>query len=53
VECLKLMVTDAPLRRALGRNGREYVRKNYQWDVVLGKYERMFAKLRGAPAAAR
>ena len=30
VECLKLMFRDARLREALGRNGRDYVRKNYQ-----------------------
>ena len=36
------------LRAAMGRNGRHYVRQNYRWDVILGKYERMFAKLRGA-----
>ena len=40
VECLKLLVGDARLRAALGRNGRDYVRRNYRWDVVLGKYER-------------
>jgi glycosyltransferase involved in cell wall biosynthesis len=48
VECLKLMVGDARLRAALGRNGRDYVRRNYRWDVVLGKYERIFAKVRNA-----
>jgi hypothetical protein len=31
----------------MGQNGRAYVRKNYRWDVILAKYERMFAKLRG------
>jgi glycosyltransferase involved in cell wall biosynthesis len=48
VECLKLLVSDDRLRAALGRNGREYVRKNYRWDVVLDKYERIFAKVRNA-----
>jgi glycosyltransferase involved in cell wall biosynthesis len=48
VECLKLLVNDAGLRAALGRNGREYVRRHYQWDVVLGKFERIFAKLKNA-----
>ena len=48
VEALKLLVGDEPLRRALGRNGREYVRRGYRWDVVLGKYERLFAKIRNA-----
>jgi glycosyltransferase involved in cell wall biosynthesis len=45
-ECLKLLIADHRLRAAMGRNGRQYVRQNYRWDVILGKYERMFAKLR-------
>jgi glycosyltransferase involved in cell wall biosynthesis len=48
VACLKLLMEDERLRRALGANGREYVRKDYRWDVVLAKYERLFAKVRGA-----
>ena len=48
VECLKLLMRDGKLRQALGRNGREYVRRNYRWDIVLGKYERIFAKVRNA-----
>jgi glycosyltransferase involved in cell wall biosynthesis len=48
VECLKLLVSDARLRAAMGRNGRDYVRRHYRWDVVLGKYERTFAKIKGA-----
>ncbi|HEX6463288.1 MAG TPA: glycosyltransferase family 4 protein, partial [Vicinamibacterales bacterium] len=47
VEALKLLVADHRLRAAMGRNGRAYVRKNYRWDVIISKYERMFAKLRG------
>ena len=46
VECLKLLTADPALRDAMGRNGREYVRRNYRWDIVLGKYEGVFAKLR-------
>ena len=34
------------LRDAMGQNGREYVRKNYRWDVILSKYDRMLAKIR-------
>ncbi len=48
VECLKLLIADERLRQALGRNGRDYVRRNCRWEVVLGKYERIFAKVRGA-----
>ncbi len=48
VACLELLVRDERTRAALGRNGREYVRRHYRWDVVLGKYERIFAKIRHA-----
>ena len=48
VECLKLLMADHRLRAAMGRNGRHYIRENYRWDVVIGKYERMFLKLREA-----
>ena len=47
-EALSLMVRDERLRMALGRNGRDYIRSNYRWDVVLGKWDRLFAKLRNA-----
>jgi glycosyltransferase involved in cell wall biosynthesis len=53
VEALKLLMANDRLRRTLGRNGKEYVRKNYRWDLVITKYERLFAKLRGAAAARR
>ena len=46
VECLSLLVGDAKLRAAMGQNGREYVRRNYRWDVVMAKYDRTFAKIR-------
>jgi glycosyltransferase involved in cell wall biosynthesis len=48
VEALKLLTADARLREVLGRNGRDYVRRNYRWDVVLAKYDRIFAKVRNA-----
>jgi glycosyltransferase involved in cell wall biosynthesis len=48
IECLQLLVSDARLRAALGSNGRDYVRKNYRWDTVLGKWDRLFAKVRNA-----
>jgi len=46
VECLATLVADERLRAGLGRNGRDYVRREYRWDVVLGKYERMMARLK-------
>jgi glycosyltransferase involved in cell wall biosynthesis len=48
VECLTLLVRDQRLRAALGQNGRDYIKRNYRWDVVLDKYERIFAKVRNA-----
>jgi glycosyltransferase involved in cell wall biosynthesis len=47
VEAMKLRGADHRRRAARGRNGRAYVRTNYRWDVIISKYERMFAKLRG------
>ena len=43
--CLRLLVRDDDLRAALGRQGRAYVRANYRWEVVLGKYDRLIAGL--------
>jgi glycosyltransferase involved in cell wall biosynthesis len=51
VESLKLLVGDDRLRYIIGHNGRDYVRRNYRWDVVLGKYEKIFAKIRAAKSA--
>jgi len=48
VECLKLLMDNADLRTAMGRNGREYIQRNYRWDVVLAKYEHVLTKLRNA-----
>jgi glycosyltransferase involved in cell wall biosynthesis len=45
-ESLKLLVADHRLRAAMGTNGREYIRHNYRWDVILSKYEKMFTSLK-------
>jgi glycosyltransferase involved in cell wall biosynthesis len=37
-EALDLLVRGADLRRAMGENGRRYVRENYRWEAVLGRY---------------
>jgi glycosyltransferase involved in cell wall biosynthesis len=53
-ECLRLLLADHHLREHMGANGRRYVQKNYGWDIILGKYEQMFARLRqGHPASGR
>lgn len=46
-ECLRLLVADTRLRAALGTNGRDYIRTNYRWDVILARYEQFFTRLRG------
>ena len=47
VECAKMLVADGRLRAAMGRNGAEYIRRNYRWDVILNKYEKMITQIRG------
>jgi glycosyltransferase involved in cell wall biosynthesis len=47
-EALKLLMRDARLRAAMGRNGRLYVSRHYRWSSILRKYERLFARLAGA-----
>jgi hypothetical protein len=39
--------TVGELCAAMGRNGRAYIRDNYRWDLIMGKYERMMAKVKG------
>jgi glycosyltransferase involved in cell wall biosynthesis len=46
LECVRLVVRDAKLRAAMGRNGKAYINKNYRWDIILSKYERLFSRLR-------
>ena len=46
VEALSLLLSDPSLRTAMGRNGREYVRRNYRWDVIMAKYDRLIAKVK-------
>ena len=44
-ECLRTLIHDAPLRAVMGRQGSDYVRTNYRWDAILGKYDRLIAGL--------
>ena len=30
----------------MGRNGKEYVKRNYRWDVIMAKYDRLIAALK-------
>ena len=47
VECLNLLLADRRMRAVMGRQGRDYVRRNYRWDVVVGKFDRMLARIKG------
>ena len=47
VECTKLLLADDRLRDRMGRNGKEYVKKNYRWDVIMQKYDGLMAALKG------
>jgi len=51
VEALNLLLGDEQLRAAMGRNGKEYVRRNYRWDVIMSKYDRLLAKVRNNKGA--
>jgi glycosyltransferase involved in cell wall biosynthesis len=46
VECTKLLLADDRLRDRMGRNGKEYVKKNYRWDVIMQKYDKLIGALR-------
>jgi glycosyltransferase involved in cell wall biosynthesis len=46
VECTKLLLADDRLRERMSRNGREYVKRNYRWDVIMAKYDRLIGALR-------
>ena len=48
VECVKLLIGNEDLRRALGRNGQAYVRANYEWDVILRKYDQLIEGVNAA-----
>lgn len=44
-ECLEILESRPELRRSLGANGRRYFEQNYAWDVVIGKYQALLARL--------
>jgi glycosyltransferase involved in cell wall biosynthesis len=44
VETLQLLERDAPLRRAMGDNGRRYFEQHYAWDVIERKYLDLLAR---------
>ncbi len=46
IECTQILLGDERLRRSMGRNGKEYIKRNYRWDVILAKYDRLIGALK-------
>jgi glycosyltransferase involved in cell wall biosynthesis len=46
IEAANVLMTDARLRAAMGRNGRAYIQQHYRWDVILAKYDRLISSIR-------
>jgi glycosyltransferase involved in cell wall biosynthesis len=42
---LRLLLGNAEVRQALGRQGRDYVEREYRWPVVIDKIERFLTEL--------
>jgi glycosyltransferase involved in cell wall biosynthesis len=52
VEALSWMLAHPAQSDAMGRSGRAYFERNYAWDVVMEKYERLLSQVvRNRPAA--
>jgi glycosyltransferase involved in cell wall biosynthesis len=45
-ETLGWMLSHPRQADAMGRSGRAYFERNYDWDVVMDKYERLLARVR-------
>ncbi len=44
--CVNYILANEKAADAMGENGREFVMDNFRWEVVLGKYQAMFAKIK-------
>ena len=47
-ETLSWLLAHPDVAEALGRSGREYYEKNYSWETVMGKYDRLLARVASA-----
>lgn len=43
--CVQYILTHPEQARTMGQNGGEFVRENFDWDVIVEKYRAFFAKL--------
>ncbi len=46
IEAMRLVMSNDRLREAIGRNGRRYVEQHYRWDAVMGRFERLIARVK-------
>jgi glycosyltransferase involved in cell wall biosynthesis len=46
VAAMRMLMSSPRLRERLGENGRTYVRNNYRWDAVLGRFERLVGHIK-------
>jgi len=46
IEAMRLLMSDPRLRQRLGESGRRYVNQHCRWDAVLGRFERLLARVR-------
>jgi glycosyltransferase involved in cell wall biosynthesis len=51
VEAIYSLESNGPLNARLGRNGREFYKRNYAWPAIERKYLDMFARLSRDPVA--
>ena len=51
VECLQLLMTNEDLRSSLGSNGQAYVKANYEWNVIMDKYDYLLRSVSGKRAS--
>jgi glycosyltransferase involved in cell wall biosynthesis len=49
VEAARLLLERPELRQALGRQGADYVRREYAWEVVVSRFEGLLAQVAARP----
>jgi glycosyltransferase involved in cell wall biosynthesis len=47
VEALRVLLTNTRLRERLAESGRTYIQQHHRWDAVLGRFDRLIAKVKG------
>ncbi len=45
--CTDYIISNKDTAWKMGSNGRDYVRKNFDWDVIVDKYKRFFEEISG------